>query len=181
MPLAATLAGLATFWLLLTFADVESFRSAIFWMMGSLAGAGWTSVGLVALYTLPAAAGLIAFARAFNLIALGEETAAFLGTRVERVKVVSYVVASLMVAAAVAVCGVIGFIGLIVPHAVRLAWGSDHQLLLPASLLGGGMFLLLADTAARSIAAPAELPVGVITALVGVPIFVLLLRRSHAP
>jgi iron complex transport system permease protein len=121
---------------------------------------------------------LLALARPLNLLAIGEETALFLGTRVERVKLVAYFVASLLVAAAVAACGVIGFIGLIVPHAVRLLWGSDHRLLLPASLLGGGAFLLLADTAARTIAAPAELPVGVITALVGVPIFVLLLRRS---
>lgn len=166
--------------LLLTFADVESFRSAIFWMMGSLAGADWTSSGLVTLYVLPTSVGLIALARSFNLIALGDETAAFLGTRVDRLKTMAYVVASLAVAASVAVCGVIGFIGLVVPHALRLLWGSDHRLLLPGSFLGGGAFLLLADTAARTIAAPAELPVGVITALVGVPIFVVLLRRTAA-
>jgi iron complex transport system permease protein len=166
--------------LLLTFADVESFRSAIFWMMGSLAGASWGALGLVALYTFPAAIGLTAFARAFNLISLGEETAAFLGARVERVKVLSYVVASLLVAASVAVCGVIGFIGLVVPHALRMMWGSDHRLLLPGSFLAGGAFLLLTDTAARTLAAPAELPVGVITALVGVPFFVVLLRRTAA-
>jgi iron complex transport system permease protein len=138
------------------------------------------ALGLVALYTFPAAIGLTAFARAFNLISLGEETAAFLGARVERVKVLSYVVASLLVAASVAVCGVIGFIGLVVPHALRMMWGSDHRLLLPGSFLAGGAFLLLTDTAARTLAAPAELPVGVITALVGVPFFVVLLRRTAA-
>jgi iron complex transport system permease protein len=164
--------------LLLTFADVESFRSAIFWMMGSLAGANWTQAGLVSLYMLPAAALLIGMARSFNLVALGEDTAATLGTNVERVKFVSYIIASLLVAAAVAVCGVIGFVGLIVPHALRLAWGSDHRLLLPGSFLAGGAFLLLADTLARTVASPAELPVGVITALVGVPLFILLLRRG---
>lgn len=166
--------------LLLMLADVESFRSAVFWMMGSLAGASWRSAGLLALYVLPSVILLLALARALNLLAIGEETALFLGARVERVKLIAYFIASLLVAAAVSACGVIGFIGLIVPHAVRLAWGSDHRLLLPASALGGGTFLLLADTAARSIAAPAELPVGVITALVGVPVFVLLLRRSPA-
>jgi iron complex transport system permease protein len=166
--------------LLLTFADVESFRSAVFWMMGSLSGASWTSSAIVALYLVPAAAVLIALARSFNLIALGEETAAFLGTRVERVKIGAYLIASLAVAATVAVCGVIGFIGLVVPHALRLLWGSDHRLLLPGSFLAGGAFLLLADTAARTIAGPAELPVGVVTALVGVPLFVVLLRRSAA-
>jgi iron complex transport system permease protein len=166
--------------LLLTFADVESFRSAVFWMMGSLSGASWTSSGLVALYLLPAAAVLIALARSFNLIALGEETAAFLGTRVERVKISAYLIASLAVAASVAVCGVIGFIGLVVPHALRMLWGSDHRLLLPGSFLAGGAFLLLADTAARTVAGPAELPVGVVTALVGVPLFIMLLRKSAA-
>ena len=166
--------------LLLMLADVESFRSAVFWMMGSLAGANWRSATLLTLFVLPSVIVLLALARALNLLAIGEETALFLGARVERVKLIAYFIASLLVAAAVSACGVIGFIGLIVPHAVRLAWGSDHRLLLPASALGGGIFLLLADTAARSIAAPAELPVGVITALVGVPIFVLLLRRSPA-
>jgi iron complex transport system permease protein len=166
--------------MLLTLADIESFRSAVFWMMGSLAPSSWGSVTLLALYVLPAAGMLLALARPLNLLAIGEDTALFLGARVQRVKFVAYFVASLLVAAAVATCGVIGFIGLIVPHAIRLVWGSDHRLLLPASLLGGGTFLLLADTAARTIAAPAELPVGVITALVGVPIFVILLRRSPA-
>ena len=166
--------------LLLMIADVESFRSAIFWMMGSVAAASWRTTLLLLLFVLPASVLLLALARPLNLLAIGEETALFLGTRVERVKLLAYFTASLLVAAAVAACGVIGFIGLIVPHAVRLAWGSDHRLLLPASMLGGGTFLLLADTAGRSIIAPAELPVGVITALVGVPIFVLLLRRSPA-
>ena len=165
--------------LLLLLADVESFRSAVFWMMGSLAGASWRSAALLTAFVLPSIAVLIALARPLNLLAIGEDTALCLGARVERVKLVAYFVASLLVAAAVAACGVIGFIGLIVPHALRLAWGSDHRLLLPASVLGGGTFLLLADTAARTIAAPAELPVGVITALVGVPLFVVLLvRRS---
>ncbi|CAN5611775.1 iron ABC transporter permease [soil metagenome] len=166
--------------LLLTLADVESFRSAVFWMMGSLAGSSWRSTTILALYVLPAAVLLLALARPLNLLAIGDETALFLGARVDRVKLAAYLIASLLVAAAVATCGVIGFVGLIVPHAVRLVWGSDHRLLLPASVIGGGTFLLLADTAARTIAAPAELPVGVITALVGVPIFILLLRRSPA-
>lgn len=166
--------------LLLTMADVESFRSAVFWMMGSLAGASWYAVALLAVYLLPALVVLLALARSFNAIAVGEETALHLGVRVERVKWLAYFVASLAVAASVAACGVIGFIGLIVPHALRLLWGSDHRLLLPASVLAGGAFLLLADTAARTLAAPGELPVGVITAVIGVPVFITLLRRSAA-
>ncbi len=166
--------------LLLTLADVQTFRSAVFWMMGSLADASWTSVGLLALYLAPAILVLLALARPLNLIAIGEETAAYLGTRVESVKRVAYIVASLLVAASVAFSGVIGFVGLIVPHALRLVWGSEHRFLLPASVLAGGAFLLLADTLARTVAAPVELPVGVVTALVGVPVFVVLLTRRRA-
>lgn len=166
--------------LLLTLADVETFRSAVFWMMGSLASATWSSVGLLAAFTVPALLGLLALARPLNLMAVGEETAFYLGARVERVKRIAYVVASLLVAAGVAAAGVIGFVGLIVPHALRLVWGGDHRLLLPGSALAGAAFLLLADTAARTVAAPVEIPVGVVTALVGVPVFVLLLTRRPA-
>ncbi|MEJ2186982.1 MAG: iron ABC transporter permease [Gemmatimonadota bacterium] len=166
--------------LLLTLADVQTFRSAVFWMMGSLADASWESVGLLTLYLAPAILVLLALARPLNLIAIGEETAAYLGTRVETVKRVAYIVASLLVAASVAFSGVIGFVGLIVPHALRLVWGSEHRFLLPASVLAGGAFLLLADTLARTVAAPVELPVGVVTALVGVPVFVVLLTRRRA-
>jgi iron complex transport system permease protein len=167
----------AVIMLLLTLADVETFRSAIFWMMGSLASATWPTVGLLAVSTLPALLLLLALARPLNLMAVGEETALYLGTPVERVKRTAYVVASLLVAAGVAAAGVIGFVGLIVPHALRLLWGGDHRFLLPGSALAGAGFLLLADTAARTAAAPVELPVGVVTALVGVPVFVLLLTR----
>ena len=164
--------------LLLTFASGETFRSAVFWMMGSLAAASWTSVIVLSAYLLPGIIVLLLMARPLNLLAVGEETALYLGTRVERVKLAAYLVASLLVAATVAISGIIGFVGLIVPHAIRLVWGSDHRLLLPASVLLGGGFLLAADTTARTVAAPAELPLGVITALVGVPLFVVLLTRK---
>src|SRR5690606_4432412 len=139
--------------------DLETFRAAVFWMMGSLATADWTAVATLAAYLLPAVIALLALARSLNLLAIGEETAGYLGTRVEVVKWTAFLVASLLVAASVAVSGVIGFIGLIVPHAIRLVWGSDHRLLLPASFLAGATFLLIADLASRTIAAPAELPV----------------------
>src|SRR5690606_19735887 len=96
---------------------------------------------LLALYALPGVVVLVGMARPLNLLTLGEETAAYLGTRTERLKLAAYLIASLLVAASVAACGIIGFIGLIVPHALRLLWGSDHRLLLPASFLGGGAFL----------------------------------------
>ena len=164
--------------LLLSVADVESFRSAIFWMMGNLSGADWGTTGLLALLLVPGAIAILSLARAFNLLSRGEDVAFHLGASVQRVKLTAYLAASLMVAAAVAAGGVIGFVGLIVPHAVRIAWGNDHRLLLPASFLAGTAFLLLADTAARLVVAPAELPTGVVTAVAGVPFFVVLLLRG---
>jgi iron complex transport system permease protein len=179
--LAGVVAGAffnALIMLCLSLGRVETFRSAIFWMMGSLSGAGWTENALLAAYVLPAAALLLALARSLDLLAVGEETALYLGTRVEWTKRAVYVATSLLVAATVSVAGAIGFVGLIVPHAIRLAWGSEHRLLLPASLLAGGAFVVLADTAARTVLAPAELPVGVVTAIIGVPLFVVLLVRE---
>lgn len=164
--------------LILSLADAESFRSAIFWMMGNLSGATWGGVALLAGYLLPLSLLLATLARPLNLLALGEDTATYLGVPVERVKWLAYLATSLLVAATVAVSGVIGFVGLIVPHALRITGGNDHRFLLPACILGGGAFLLLADTLARTVASPVELPTGVVTALVGVPIFVVLLVRS---
>jgi iron complex transport system permease protein len=166
--------------LFLTFADADSFRSALFWMMGSFAGATWRGDAVMAIGAAPALLVLFALARPLNLLAVGEDTAAYLGTPVERTKMLAYGVASLLTAAAVAASGVIGFVGLVVPHAVRMMWGSDHRFLLPASVLLGASFLVLADALARTAAAPTELPVGVVTAFVGVPFFVWLLRRRTA-
>lgn len=166
--------------LLLTFAELESFRSAIFWMMGSLAGASWRSVAAVAVVVIPCVAALYGLARPLNLLTSGEETALYLGVNVNTVVRTSYFIASLLVAVTVATCGAIGFVGLVVPHAVRLLWGSDHRVVIPTAFLTGSAFLMLADTCARALLAPAELPVGVVTALVGVPVFLLLLMRRAA-
>ena len=165
--------------LFLTLTGAGAFRSAIFWLMGSLSAASWPQVLLLGVYLVPAILALLLLARPLDLLALGEEPALYLGVRVERVKLAAYVVASLAVAASVAICGAIGFVGLVVPHALRLLWGSGHRLLLPASFLAGAAFLLLADTAARTVAGAQELPVGVVTALVGVPVFALLLTRRR--
>lgn len=166
--------------LLLSFADTDRFRAAFFWMMGSLAGADATSLLWLAACLVPAVGVLLGLARAFDLLSIGEDTAMHLGSDPRRTKIVAYVTASLAVAASVAVVGVIGFIGLVVPHALRLAWRGDHRFLLPASFVAGAAFLLAADTVARVALAPSELPVGVVTALVGVPVFVVLLRRRVA-
>ena len=164
--------------LILSVSSAQTVQGAVLWMMGSLASATWRSVVLAAAYTLPTAVLLMTFARPLNLMAIGEETAAYLGADVERVKRVALLVAALLTASGVAVAGVIGFVGLVVPHAVRLVIGSDHRTLLPFSFLAGGAFLTLADLVARMALAPVEIPIGVITAFVGVPFFLLLLRRS---
>lgn len=181
--LAGVVAGAffnAVILLALTFADAESFRSAVFWMMGSFSGATWAGDGVLAIAVAAGLAVLFALARPLNLLAVGEETAAYLGTRVERTKVVALGTASLLTAVAVAAAGVIGFVGLVVPHVVRMLWGGDHRFLLPASVLLGAAGMVLADALARTAAAPTELPVGVVTAFVGVPFFVWLLRRRVA-
>lgn len=163
---------------ILAVSDARTVQSAVLWIMGSLAGADWRDVAVTAAYSLPAGLVLLTLARPLNLMAIGEETAQYLGTDVEKVKRLSLGVAALLTAAGVAVAGVIGFVGLVVPHAVRLLVGSDHRILLPLSFLAGAAFLTLADLVARMMLAPAEVPIGVITAFVGVPFFLLLLRRS---
>jgi iron complex transport system permease protein len=167
----------ALIWLVLAFADTESVRSAIFWMMGSHATASWRSVAILAVCLAPSVVVLFALARPLNLFAIGEPTAAYLGISVERTKLVAFGTASLLAAASVSVSGTIGFVGLVVPHTVRLIWGGDNRSLLPCAALLGAAFLVAADTLARTIAGANELPIGIVTALVGVPFFVWLLRR----
>lgn len=166
--------------LVLSLAPAERLRSAFFWTLGSLSGFSWPTVGVLAAYGIPAALGAWALARNLDALALGEEAAAAVGTDVERVKRIAYLLASLLAAATVSVAGVIGFVGLVVPHAVRLLWGSGHRRLVPLAFLAGAAFLVVVDTAARSIAGPVEVPVGVVTAFLGVPFFLVLLRRRSA-
>jgi iron complex transport system permease protein len=166
--------------LVLTLSEGRTTRSALLWTMGSFGHASWGMIAALAAYALPAAVAAFALSRHLNALALGEESAAHLGTEVERIKWVSYLIASLLAAAAVSVGGVIGFVGLVVPHAVRLLWGVDHRFLVPMSFLAGGTLLALADALARTVARPLEVPVGVVTALLGVPFFIVLLRRGYA-
>lgn len=163
---------------ILSISQAEVVRDAVLWMMGSLQFASWRDVAVAATYTIPATLVVLALARPLNLMSIGEETASFLGTDVERVKRIAYATASLLTAAGVAVAGVIGFVGLIVPHAVRLVVGSDYRVLLPLSFLAGAAFLTVADIVARMALQPTEIPIGVVTAFVGVPFFLVLLRRS---
>ena len=158
----------------------ERVQGVVFWMMGSVGSERWTVVAGVGLCVLLAGAALFSLARDFNLISLGEEPAGQLGVAVESTKLWAFVAASLATGAVVSVSGIIGFAGLIVPHLCRLSLGPDHRLLIPASFLAGAIFLILCDTLARTLVAPAEMPVGVVTALVGGPFFIWLLRRRRA-
>jgi iron complex transport system permease protein len=168
----------AGIFLILSVADVAAYRSATAWMMGSLSGVTWSGDAALAAQLVPGLLVLLFLARPLNAMAIGEDTAAYLGVSVERTKWLAYGAASLLAAASVATAGVVGFVGLIIPHMIRLVWGSDHRVLIPASALLGATFLMLADVAARAIAAPSELPLGAVTAVIGVPVFVALLRRA---
>lgn len=162
---------------IVSLSEATQLRNAFLWLWGGLSSASWDTVGVMALYTPLPLLVLLAAARPLDLLALGEEPASYLGADVERVKRRVYIAASLLTAAAVAVSGVIGFVGLVVPHIGRLLWGHRHRRLLPVSFLGGGTLLAFADTLARTAVAPHELPVGIVTALIGVPVFAFLLRR----
>jgi len=162
--------------LMLALAPDDRLRGMLFWLMGDLAQAGSAGPSLLALV----AALLLAmpFARELNLLARGLMQAQALGVAVNRLRYTIYLLASLATAASVTTAGSIGFVGLVVPHLVRLATGNDQRLLLPASVLAGGSLLVLADTLARTLIAPQQLPVGVLTALIGVPVFLFLLSRQ---
>ncbi|WP_411968298.1 vitamin B12 ABC transporter permease BtuC [Haloferax sp. YSSS75] len=155
----------------------ESLRQVVFWLMGHLSGATWDEVTLLALVLPLPFVVLLAHTRDLNVLLLGEEDAHALGIEVERTKQLLLVTASIVTAAAVAVSGVIGFVGLVVPHMLRLVVGPDHRILLPTSALAGASFLVATDTIARSGAA--EIPVGVVTAALGAPFFLYLLRTRE--
>ena len=157
--------------------DQENAARVLAWLLGSFGLSSWDKIASVLPLVLVAGVVTLLSARALNLMQLGEEGAALLGLPVEAFKFVLIAVATLATAAAVSVAGIIGFVGLVVPHAVRLAVGPDHRTLVPLSAVAGGLFLVLADLAARTVIAPAELPIGVVTALVGGPFFLYLMRR----
>ncbi|TCO81657.1 iron complex transport system permease protein [Plasticicumulans lactativorans] len=163
--------------LLLALAPDRQLRGMLFWLMGDLAAAPAPGGGLVAL-ALGLAASL-PLARALNVLAHGELTAASLGVAVRPLRLAVYALASLLAGAAVTLAGSVGFVGLVIPHLLRLALGADHRLLLPGCVLAGGTLLTVADTLARSLIAPQQLPVGAITALLGVPLFLYLLHGSR--
>lgn len=149
------------------------------WLMGTLTGPDWPTLGMLVVYLGVGLVILGMHAQSLNLLTLGEETARSLGVEVERVKKSVFLAAALLTGAVVSFSGIIGFVGLIIPHAVRLVVSADHRLLLPVAGLVGGIFLMMADTVARTALSPSEFPVGVITALVGGPIFLWLLTTRQ--
>jgi len=173
--LAAGWSALIT--LLLTLAPDGSLRGMLFWLSGDLDGAGGAGPALTILIVV--LLGAMALAPQLNALARGEQIAHTLGVPVGRLRLAVYLLASLATAAAVVTGGTIGFVGLVVPHVLRLGLGNDQRMLLPASALAGGAFLMLADLVARTVIAPAQLPVGVITALAGVPVFLWMLLGRH--
>jgi iron complex transport system permease protein len=174
---ALTNAGIG---LLVFIADDRQLRDITFWMLGSLSGATWSKVGTIFPFFLFALLSIAAIARGLDLLSLGESEAFHSGIAVQRLKIISILVVAGATGASVAVSGVIGFVGIVVPHLLRLIVGPGHRMLLPASMLLGAVLMMAADSLARVLAAPAEVPIGIITAVIGAPFFLYLLLRQRA-
>ena len=159
--------------------DEEGIRSALYWMIGSLAGTRWEYIPLPFLSLILAGVFFSGLHRSLNAMILGDETAVTLGVNIHRTRVITVAAAALITGFSVAVSGAVGFVGLVIPHIVRMVSGADHRQLVPLSVLTGAIYLIWADVAARLLVAPEELPIGIITSLVGAPFFIYLLRKSR--
>ena len=183
-PLRLVLAGIAVSYLFAALTSMLIFisehnqtaRVALFWMLGAMGGARWDQLGLPVVLLTAGLVYLLAQARPLNLLLFGDETATSMGVPPDRLRRVLFVVVALLTGTSVALAGGVGFVGLVIPHAVRMVVGSNHRLVLPLAALVGALFLLWSDVLARLVIQPRELPIGVITALVGAPVFALLLR-----
>jgi len=174
VALGAFLAAITSY---LMFASGNRLHGIISWLLGTFSVTSWQHVVMVLPYILIGTLVIWLHARPLNVMQLDEEQAQQLGINVEQVKLTLLGAATLITAAAVSFCGIIGFVGIIVPHAIRLIWGPDHRFLLPLVTFAGAIFLILADTAARTVLAPTEIPVGTVTAFLGAPFFLYLLRQ----
>ncbi|KHL14564.1 iron complex transport system permease protein [Mumia flava] len=166
--------------LLMFLADTQAREEIVFWQLGSLNGTRWDYVAVVLPFAVVGIGVAMLLSRKLDLLALGDRAARHLGVDVERLRIVSITLVALLTAAAVAFCGIIAFVGLVVPHLVRMVVGPGHRLLLPASALGGAVLLVAADLVARTAVPFAELPIGMLTSLIGGPVFFVLLRRTRA-
>lgn len=192
--LAGSGTGMRTVHLLLTGTAVSSLLSAIIsllmtrhreqlekiymWTLGSFGSASWEKVLFLLIAVAAGAAALLVFGKELNLIAAGEDTAKTLGVSMKKVRIGIILAGTLLVSACVSVSGIIGFVGLIIPHCMRLIFGPDHRRLLPYAMVGGAIFMILCDTLARTLTAPSEIPVGVVTSIFGAPYFIFLLWRD---
>jgi iron complex transport system permease protein len=165
--------------LLVLSGDSQGTQNVMYWLLGSFAGAQWRLVGVSAVCVGVAGLATLVLARKLNLMALGDESAAALGIRPGKVRVGMFALCALMTGATVAVAGSIGFIGLVMPNLARLLVGDDYRRIVPVSMLLGALVLLWADTVARSVLAPGEIPIGVLTAFIGVPVLVVALRSRQ--
>jgi iron complex transport system permease protein len=161
------------------FADDVQLAAMVFWTFGDTARASWAELGVMTAVTVATSLYFLANGWNYNAIDAGDETAKGLGVRVDRVRLIGMMLASLLTAVIIAFLGIIGFVGLVVPHMVRRVIGSDHRFLLPGSILAGGLLLLASDTAARLVLAPHMLPVSVLTAFMGAPVFIYLIIRGQ--
>ena len=163
---------------IMVLSDAPGVRNAFLWLLGGFSGASWQALGVFSVYAVLPMAVLLFHARSLDLIALGDDAAHHLGAEVDRIRRLVYLCTALLTAASVATCGIVGFVGLVVPHAIRTTFRPLHRSLLPLVFVAGGCFLVLADVVSRTVVRPLELPVGVVTALIGVPLFAVLLRRT---
>lgn len=150
----------------------------IYWTLGSFSGKGWEHIASTSIPMILAMIILNFFSKDLNIMLLGEESAQNLGVDVENIKIIILIICAFIISMAVSVSGIIGFVGLIIPHIMRLIVGPDHRILIPTSMLSGGIFMIFADTLARTVISPTEIPVGILTALFGGPFFIYLLRKS---
>jgi iron complex transport system permease protein len=176
VALSALLSSITSY---LIISSGNKMHGIIFWLMGSFSSSQWSEVWTVLPYVAAGTAVIIIFARLLNVMQLDEEQAQQLGVNVEKYKIILLGAATLITAASVSFVGTIGFVGIIIPHAVRIIWGADHRFLLPLSILTGAVFMVLTDLISRTVLAPTEIPIGVITALCGAPFFLYLLRKRR--
>jgi iron complex transport system permease protein len=172
--IAAAGVGLLTF-----LADNEELRTLTFWTLGSLGGASWLSVGVLSISTFLSLYFLLPLFKSFNALSLGEQEATYMGVNTEKLKLKVIIFSALAIGTGVAFCGMISFVGLVVPHIIRLIFGGDYRVLLPTSAIGGGLLLCWADNLARTAVIPAELPIGILTALFGAPVFLYLILNRR--
>jgi len=164
---------------LISMASDSRIHNIIFWLMGDFSMVETGQVGMLAAVLLPCFIIIFWFSNSMNLLLLGKEMAQSMGVNTQRVTLILLIITSLMVSATVSHCGLIGFVGLVIPHLLRLVFGPDHRILVPACVLGGGAYMVLCDLLARSLPQQGEMPAGVITAMIGAPLFIILLKRSR--